>query len=141
MSTLLKTIAFSLAFCVEVTAQVPASKPPAADQDLSNNRLLAPRSMPVPPVPDLTRLGVTGGSLPLSLNDAIMRALENNNNIEVSRDNVRLAGTTLTSLQGVYDPIININPQFSDVTTPSFNTTTTTSSAQSNRRPLRSHRR
>jgi outer membrane protein len=71
--------------------------------------LLTPRPRPAPPIPDLTRLGVTGGPLPLSLTDAIRCALEKNNDIEVSRDNVRLAETTLRSLQGVYDPVFDYN--------------------------------
>jgi HAE1 family hydrophobic/amphiphilic exporter-1 len=128
MGILLKTIAFSLALCAAVMAQDPVSKPALAVQDLSKNPMLTPRAQPVPPAPDLLRLGVAGGGLPLSLNDAIRRALESNNNIEVSRDNVRLAETTLRSLQGVYDPIINITPQFSQVTTPSTNSPSTTSS-------------
>ena len=134
MRILLKTVAFSMALCAAVMAQDPVSKPPVSDQDLSKNPMLAPRRLPVPPVPDLTRLGVPGGALPLSLNDAIRRALENNNNIEVSRDNVRLAETTLRSLQGVYDPIINITPQFSDLNTASVNSTGTTSSGILNQR-------
>src|SRR5258708_239209 len=115
MGLRVRTVAFSLTLCAAAMGQEPVMKPPVASQDLSKNPLLAPRSLPVPPVPDLTRLGVTGGALPLSLNDAIRRALENNNSIEISRDNVRLADTTLRSLQGVYDPIINITPQFSDL--------------------------
>jgi HAE1 family hydrophobic/amphiphilic exporter-1 len=134
MGTPLKTIAFLLLLCAAVMAQEPVSKPAVADQDLSKNPLLAPGRLPVPPVPDLTRLGVTGGALPLSLNDAVRRALENNNNIEVSRDNVRLAETTLRSLQGVYDPIINIIPQFSDLNTASVNSTSSTSSGVLNQR-------
>lgn len=128
MRILIKSIALSLALSAVAMAQDSASKPPIIDQDLSKNPLLAPRSLPVPPVPDLTRMGVNGGALPLSLNEAIRRALENNNNIEISRDNVRLAETTLRSLQGVYDPIINITPQFSDLNTASVNSTATTSS-------------
>jgi HAE1 family hydrophobic/amphiphilic exporter-1 len=128
MGILLKIVALSLTLCAAAMGQEPVTKPPVANQDLSNNPLLAPRSLPVPPVPDLTRLGVTGGALPLSLNDAIRRALENNNSIEISRDNVRLADTTLRSLQGVYDPIINITPQFSDLNLAAPNSTGTTSS-------------
>jgi outer membrane protein len=129
--TLLMTIACSLALCAAVMAQEPVNKPAVAVQDvkdLSTNPMLTPRARPVPSVPDLTRVGVTGDRLSLSLNDAIRRALENNNGIEVSRDNVRIADTTLRSLQGVYDPIINITPLFSQVTSPSFNSTATTSS-------------
>jgi len=72
-------------------------------------------------VPDLTRVGVEGGELSLTLDQAIRRALESNNDIEVSRDNVRLAETTLQSLEGVYDPLITFSPQFSLVRTPRVN--------------------
>jgi HAE1 family hydrophobic/amphiphilic exporter-1 len=65
----------------------------------------------VPPLPNLSRLGVTSDNmLPLSLNDAIRRALENNNNIEVARNDVRFNETTLRSLEGFYDPVLNFNP-------------------------------
>jgi HAE1 family hydrophobic/amphiphilic exporter-1 len=70
---------------------------------------------PVPPLPNLTRLGVTSSNmLTLSLTDAIRRALENNNNIEVARNDVRLNETTLRALQGIYDPLINFNPQINN---------------------------
>jgi outer membrane protein len=70
---------------------------------------------PVPPLPNLTRLGVTSdNTLALSLNDAIRRALENNNNIEVARNDVRLNETTLRSLEGIYDPVFNFNPQLTN---------------------------
>ncbi|HEX7333298.1 MAG TPA: TolC family protein [Pyrinomonadaceae bacterium] len=67
---------------------------------------------PLPPVPSLQRLGVGSESLPLSLNDAIKRALENNNDIEVARDDVRIAETQLRSLEGIFDPIFSITPQY-----------------------------
>jgi HAE1 family hydrophobic/amphiphilic exporter-1 len=67
-------------------------------------------------------VGVGGGEFTLTLNEAIRRALESNNDIEVSRDNVRLAETTLQSLEGVYDPLISFTPLFSSVRTPRANT-------------------
>ena len=68
---------------------------------------------PLPPLPNLTRLGVTSdNTLTLSLNDAIKRALENNNDIEIARDDVRFAETQLRALQGVYDPFYTISPQY-----------------------------
>ncbi|HEY8187432.1 MAG TPA: TolC family protein [Pyrinomonadaceae bacterium] len=68
---------------------------------------------PLPPLPNLTRLGVTSdNTLTLTLNDAIKRALENNNDIEMARDDVRFAETQLRALQGVYDPLYTINPQY-----------------------------
>lgn len=67
---------------------------------------------PLPPLPNMTRLGVTtDNTLTLSLNDAVKRALENNNEIEVARDDVRFAETQLRSLEGIFDPIFSITPQ------------------------------
>jgi HAE1 family hydrophobic/amphiphilic exporter-1 len=46
------------------------------------------------------------------LNEAIRRALENNNDIEVSRDDVRFQGTQVRSLEGVFDPVLTLSPNF-----------------------------
>ena len=62
----------------------------------------------------LNRAGVqTAQTLPLSLNEAIRRALENNNSIEVARDDVRIQEAQLRSLFGNYDPVISATPTFS----------------------------
>lgn len=67
---------------------------------------------PVPPLPSLTRLGVSSdNTLPLSLNDAIRRALEQNNDIEFARQDVRFAETQLRALEGFYEPTLNFTPQ------------------------------
>ena len=63
---------------------------------------------------DLNRVGVqTAQPVSISLQDAIQRALLNNNDIEVSRDDVRLQKTRVTSLEGVYDPVFTISPTYS----------------------------
>jgi HAE1 family hydrophobic/amphiphilic exporter-1 len=70
-------------------------------------------------MPNLTRLGVTSDNpLTLSLNDAIKRALENNNDIEVARDDVRFAETQLRSLEGIFQPIFSVTPQIDKRITP-----------------------
>jgi HAE1 family hydrophobic/amphiphilic exporter-1 len=46
------------------------------------------------------------------MNDAIKRALENNNDIEVARDDVRFAETQLRSLEGIFDPVFAITPTY-----------------------------
>jgi HAE1 family hydrophobic/amphiphilic exporter-1 len=67
------------------------------------------------PLFNLTRLGIsTDDSLTLTLNEAIRRALENNNDIEVARDDVRLAEASLRAFEDVYDPIFNLNPEISN---------------------------
>lgn len=70
------------------------------------------QAKPLPPIPSLSRLGVGSNTLPLSMNDAIKRALENNNDIEVARDDVRFAETQLRALEGIFDPIFSITPQY-----------------------------
>jgi HAE1 family hydrophobic/amphiphilic exporter-1 len=70
------------------------------------------QAKPLPPVPSLSRLGVGNESVPLSLNDAIKRALENNNDIEVARDDVRFAETQLRALEGIFDPVFAITPTY-----------------------------
>jgi Outer membrane protein len=62
---------------------------------------------------DVSRVGVqTAQPMPISLNDAIRKALEGNNNIEISRDDVRFQETQLRSLIGVYDPVFRAQPTF-----------------------------
>ncbi|HEX7770980.1 MAG TPA: TolC family protein, partial [Pyrinomonadaceae bacterium] len=102
-----------------VTPQAtPLPTPPAGNvPGGSNEPLHEPviptfQARPLPPVPSLQRLGVGNESIPLSLNDAIKRALENNNDIEVARDDVRFAETQLRSLEGIFDPVFSLTPQY-----------------------------
>ena len=64
--------------------------------------------------PNVTsRIGVqTGETVPLTLQEAIRRALENNNDIEVARTGVRFQETQLRALRGTYDPVFNITPTY-----------------------------
>jgi outer membrane protein TolC len=62
----------------------------------------------------LARVGVQSGqTLPLSLNEAIRKALENNNDIEVARTDVRFQETQLRSLLGTYDLFFGVTPTYS----------------------------
>lgn len=63
--------------------------------------------------PVLTRVGVqTAAPISISLDDAIRRALANNNSIEIARDDVRFQETQIRSLLGFYDPTFNVTPTF-----------------------------
>jgi HAE1 family hydrophobic/amphiphilic exporter-1 len=94
----------------------PQSTPDAGQEEPREPNFPTEATRPVPPLPDLTRLGVSSDdTLTLTLNEAIRRALENNNDIEVARNDVRLAETTLRAFQGVYDPTLNFNPQLSNL--------------------------
>lgn len=62
---------------------------------------------------NLNRVGVqTGQPLPLTLGEAVRRALESNNDIEVSRGDVRFQETQVRSLSGIYDPVFLVQPNF-----------------------------
>lgn len=79
-------------------------------------------SRPVPPLPSLTRVGIAGGdTITLTLNDAIRRALENNNDIEVARADVRIAEQSLIALRGIFDPVFTFSPEVNNSIRPVTN--------------------
>lgn len=62
---------------------------------------------------NLSRVGVVSGQpLSLSLDEAIRKALANNNTIEVTRDDVRFQETQIRSILGFFDPVFNITPTY-----------------------------
>jgi outer membrane protein len=57
------------------------------------------------PLPELGRVGVEmDRQKPLSIREALALALENNKDIEVARDNVKIAEFDFSAARGVYDP-------------------------------------
>lgn len=63
--------------------------------------------------PLMTRVGVQSAEpVSLSLDEAIRRALANNNDIDVSRDDVRIQEAQIRSLRGSYDPVFTVNPNY-----------------------------
>src|SRR5687768_10226936 len=60
---------------------------------------------PARPLPSVERVGVdVGEAQPLSLDEAIRLALENNNDIDATRIGVEMAEHDLTAARGAYDP-------------------------------------
>lgn len=84
-----------------------------AQEPTTMNQLPVPKiapdfRAPQKPLPELTRVGVDmNRQRPLSLREALALALENNKDIEVARENVRIAEFDLQGAQGIYDPRIN----------------------------------
>ena len=63
--------------------------------------------------PNLTRAGVIASNIvSLTMDEAIRRTLQNNNNIELSRDDVRFQETQVRSILGSYDPVFTIVPTY-----------------------------
>ena len=76
-------------------------------------------SAPARPLPDANRVGVdVANQLPMTLEEAITLALRNNNNIDVSRNNVQIGEFNLRAARGVYDPLIGSENYYESVTTP-----------------------
>lgn len=99
--------------------QAPVNTEPSQIQEPREPVFPTVEQRPLPPIPNMTRLGVTAdNALTLSLNDSIKRALENNSDIEVARDDVRFAETQLHSLEGIYDPFLSFTPQIDKRITP-----------------------
>jgi outer membrane protein len=97
-------LGLSLLFCWATSlAQNPTPSP--APQELQVPAI-APDFHPAQkPLPELGRVGVDmDRQKPLSLREALALALENNKDIEVARQNVKLAEFDLTAARGVYDP-------------------------------------
>jgi HAE1 family hydrophobic/amphiphilic exporter-1 len=71
------------------------------------------------PLPSLSRVGVeTNEQQPLSLRDAIALALVNNKDIEVARDNVKIAEYDLLTVHGAYDPRFSAQTYFEKLKNP-----------------------
>lgn len=106
--------------CVLITAgpskaQVDATIAKAPETTTETDRpAVAVRRVDRGNVSPLTRVGVqTAQPIPLTLHDAIRRALDNNNDIEVSRGDVRFQETQVRGLLGAYDPLFTMSPTFS----------------------------
>ena len=101
------------------TGVPPATTTVTGEQE-PNFPAVQPR--PVPPLPSLVRVGVTGTeTVSLTLNEAIRRALENNNEIEIARADVRLAEQQLISLNGIFDPVLTFTPEINNSVRPVTN--------------------
>lgn len=65
------------------------------------------------PASATTRVGILAADpISLSLEEAIRKALSNNNDIEVARDDVRFQETQVRSLRGAYDPVFTVSPTY-----------------------------
>lgn len=97
--------------------------PNATPQDIPVPRFPDAQARPLPPMPNLQRLGIRPDqTLALTLDEAIRRALDNNNDIEVARRDVSFNETVLQSLLGAYVPIFAITPQLTNTVEPVVST-------------------
>ncbi|MCD9188567.1 MAG: TolC family protein [Pyrinomonadaceae bacterium] len=94
-------------------AELPDDPPPVAPNF----------EAPVRPLPSADRVGVdVMNQLPMTLEDAITRALQNNNDIDTSKINVQIAEFNLKAARGVYDPVLAADSFYESRTTPTAST-------------------
>lgn len=75
---------------------------------ISNERMLPLKNSGL-----MTRAGIqTAQTTPITLNEAIRKALENNNEIEISRSDVKISESNLRSIEGFYDGIFTFSPTY-----------------------------
>ncbi len=88
---------------------LPNDVPPVAPNFEAENR----------PLPSTERVGVDiADQLSLTLEEAIEMALQNNNDIDVSRIDVQIAEFNLRAARGVYDPLLSSENFYESATTP-----------------------
>jgi outer membrane protein len=74
------------------------------------------------PMPSLNRIGVDpADQQPLTLREAISLALRNNKDIEIARDDVKIAEFDLLTARGSYDPRFTAQSYFEKIKTPATN--------------------
>lgn len=115
---LLMLIIAPLGFAAQ--AQEPAPAPtPVIEQSLQVPAI-APDFHPVQkPLPELGRVGVElDRQRPLALREALGLALENNKDIEIARDNVKIAEFDLLGSRGAYDPRFSSASYFERIESP-----------------------
>ena len=112
-------IFFSISGIFSASAQEPAPSPTPLPQDLQVPSI-APEFHPAQkPLPELGRVGVDmDRQRPLTLREALALALENNKDIEVARQNVKIAEFDLTAARGVYDPRLSSSSYYERIESP-----------------------
>jgi HAE1 family hydrophobic/amphiphilic exporter-1 len=104
-----------------VMAQTPTPSPTDSQSPLELQvPAIAPQFRPAQkPLPELGRVGVDmDRQKPLALREALALALENNKDIEVARQNVKIAEFEFKGAHGVYDPRVSSSVYFERIKNP-----------------------
>ena len=117
--SIIATACSTIFFAVAGFGQTPTPTPNVPD-----TVPVAPRfDTPVRPMPSADRIGVSiDNQLSLTLDEAIEMALKNNNDLDASRNDARIADFGLKGARGVYDPLLNSETYYESRTTPTAST-------------------
>src|SRR5687767_8373325 len=110
---------FALLILICGSGLVVAQEQPVNVQQLPVPPVAADFRAPQKPMPELNRVGVDmNRQRPLALRDALSMALDNNKDIEVARENVRIAEFDLLGAHGAYDPRLNFSSFYERIENP-----------------------
>jgi outer membrane protein len=110
VALLLTTAVDSSAQVTQVAKVVKATSEEAVSEDAPKTERAAAIGSSVSAT---TRVGIQSADpVSLSLEEAIRKALSNNNDIEVARDDVRFQETQVRSIRGTYDPVFTASPTY-----------------------------
>lgn len=106
--------AVSFLLCsLTVIAQTPTPTSSPSPEDLQVPAIAPDFNPAQKPLPELGRVGVDmDRQRPLALREALALALENNKDIEVARQNVKIAEFDLQGSRGAYDPRLSSSSYF-----------------------------
>jgi len=97
----------------------PSPSPVPAEQNLNVPPIAPNYRADKTTLPELGRVGINmDQQQPLSLREALKLALENNKDIEVARENVKIAEFDLLGARGAYDPRLSSQSYYERVKTP-----------------------
>src|SRR5213083_1891759 len=120
-SSAVKFFLFAALLCaLNASTQAQEPSPTPQQQTLSVPSVATDyRANPNKPLPSLNRIGVDmAEQKPLALREAITMALQNNKDIEVARDNVKIAEYDLLTVHGAYDPKFSAQSYYERIKTP-----------------------
>jgi HAE1 family hydrophobic/amphiphilic exporter-1 len=116
-----KVILFLMVFSglAQVRAQEPAATPVPTSSDLVVPPIATDYRAEQKTLPELGRVGVDmARHLPLPLREAVSMALANNKDIEVARENVKIAEFDFKGAKGAFDPRLSYSSFYQRVKTP-----------------------
>ncbi len=118
----LLVLSLLMAFAFTIVAQEPSPSPaptPEIEQSIEVPTIAPGFRSTQMALPELGRVGVDmDRQRPLSLREALGLALENNKDIEVARQNVKIAEFDLLGSRGAYDPHLNATSYYERIASP-----------------------
>jgi HAE1 family hydrophobic/amphiphilic exporter-1 len=119
LCTIVLTLFLGAVLPILAQQPIPSPELPANIQQLPVPAIAPDFHADQKPLPEIGRVGVDmDRQHPLSLRESLSLALENNKDIEVARENVKIAEFDLRGARGAYDPRLNTTAFYERIKSP-----------------------